>query len=386
VEPLVQRFGVVLDKEAAFKAEGFVKAKIKAKLEKAAVKEPEFAHILAEVADDVLSSFGRLMASPDVARHVYNALFYFFEGYQTRDGEVLFKMIEHTVREAVKRAEEAGIPDAEYRIKQFILWLIKQLEEAGERYRRDALKGIYTVEKALRTSAFAGLSATALYSVYSGLYSEAVVSSVATAVALVEVGRFREAVEYVQKAAKALYEAAKEAFERVKVTVQRLVELFVEAVARALVWIDEHKAYLFLMAAVTAGAIALATALDIWGLIELDKLAHAAVGAPFFAGLAETGGKAAERFKAVAERWRMDENEKQKIEEVINTPLRGENSQSGRRPYKALQELAESGNLPPLLAKLKETLDRVGDEVVQDAAVVAALVFYKTLDQQRRGL
>jgi hypothetical protein len=41
-----------------------------------------------------------------------------------------------------------------------------------------------------------------------GLYSEAVVSSVASAVALVEVGLLREAVEYVQKAAKALYEAA----------------------------------------------------------------------------------------------------------------------------------------------------------------------------------
>jgi hypothetical protein len=246
-----------------------------------AAREPEFAHLLAEVAEHVLSSFGRLMASPDAARHVHEALFYYFEGYQTRDGELLFARIERTVREAVRKAEEAGIPDAEYRIKQFILWLIKQLEEAGERYRRDALKGIYTVEKTLRATAFAGFSAAALYSVYHGLYSEAVVSSVATAVALVEVGRFKEAVEYVQKAAKALYEAARDVFEQVKVTVQRLVELFVEAVARALAWIDEHKAYLFLMAAVAAGAVALATALDIWGLIELDKLAYAASLTPF---------------------------------------------------------------------------------------------------------
>jgi hypothetical protein len=281
VEYLVQRFGDVLDREAAFKAKDFVIAKVKARLEKVAVKEPEFAHILAEVAEHVLSSFGRLMASPNAARHVHEALFYYFEGYQTRDGEVLFARIERTVREAVRKAEEAGIPDAEYRIKQFILWLIKQLEEAGERYRRDALKGIYTVEKALRATAFAGLSATALYSVYSGLYSEAVVSSVATAVALVEVGRFKEAVEYVQRAAKTLYEAARDVFEQVKVTVQRLVELFIEAVVRALAWVDEHKAYLFLMAAVTAGAVALTTALDIWGLIELGKLAYAASLTPF---------------------------------------------------------------------------------------------------------
>ena len=73
-----------------------------------------------------------------------------------------------------------------------------------------------------REAASAGLSA-ALYSVYSGLYSEAVVSSVASAMALVEVGRFREAVEYVQRAAKALYEAAKDVFEQVKITVRVLL-------------------------------------------------------------------------------------------------------------------------------------------------------------------
>ena len=125
-------------------------------------------------------------------------------------------------------------------------------------------------------AATAGLSA-ALYSVRRGLYSEAVVSSVASAVVLAEVGQFREAVQYVQKAAKALYEGAKEVFEQVKVAAQSLVELFVEAVTRMLAWVDEHKAYLFLMAAVAAGVITLTTALNLWGLIELEKLAHAAV-------------------------------------------------------------------------------------------------------------
>ena len=188
VEYLVPRFGVVLDKEAAFKAEGFVKAKIKARLEKVVTKEPEFAHVLAEVTKRVLSSFGRLMASPDAARHVHEALFYLFKGYQMRDGEVLFARIERTVIEAVKRAEEAGIPDAEYRVKRFVLELIDILAKAGERYRGDALRAVSTVEKALWATAFVGFSAAALYSVYSGLYSEAVVSSVALAVALAEVG------------------------------------------------------------------------------------------------------------------------------------------------------------------------------------------------------
>jgi hypothetical protein len=149
-------------------------------------------------------------------------------------------------------------------------------------------------------AASAGLSATALYSVYHGLYSEAVVSSVASAVALVDVGRFREAVEYVQKAAKALYEAAREVFEKVKVTVQRLVELFVEAVARVLAWVDEHKAYLFLMAAVAAGVIAPSAALNMWGLVELNKLAYAAFLTPFIpAGVKEYSRE--ETFKVLRE-------------------------------------------------------------------------------------
>jgi hypothetical protein len=108
-------------------------------------------------------------------------------------------------------------------------------------------------------------------------------------VALTEVGRFGKAVQYVQRAAKALYEAAKEVFEKVKVAVQRLVELFVETVTRVLAWVDEHKAYLFLMAAVAAGVIALNIALDMWGLVELEKLAHFAMGmTPFIpAGVKE---------------------------------------------------------------------------------------------------
>jgi Fe2+ transport system protein FeoA len=223
-----------------------------------------------------------------------------------------------------------------------------------------------------RETASAGLSA-ALYSVYSGLYGEAVVSSVASAVALAEVGRFREAVQYVQKAAKALYEAAKEVFERVKVTAERLVELFVEAVARVLAWVDEHRAYLFLMAAVAAGVIALSVALNLWGLVELEKLAHAA-SAPFVAGLADAGGKAAERFKTLGERyekWKMDEK---LIEGVLKAPLRGE------KPYAAFLKLTESRRgLPPPLVESRRELKDVKDEVVQDAAVVAALVLYKPL-------
>jgi hypothetical protein len=219
--------------------------------------------------------------------------------------------------------------------------------------------------------------------VYHRLYSETVVSSVASAVALAEVGRLREAVEYVQRAAKALYEAAREVFERVKVTVQRFVELFVEAVARVLAWVDEHKAYLFLMVAVAAGVVALSAALNMWGMIELEKLAYAASAAPFVAGLTDAGEKTDERFRVVAERWRVDDKEEKKIEniikEIINAPLRGKTSQSSGMPYGALLELSKSANLPKPLVELREALKDVKDEVEKDAAVVAALVLYKAL-------
>jgi len=227
-----------------------------------------------------------------------------------------------------------------------------------------------------REATSAGLSA-APYSMYHGLYGEAAALSVVSAVALAEAGQFKKAVQHLQKAAKALCEAAKEVFEQVKVSLQRLAELFVEAVTRVLARIDEHKACLFLMAAAAAGVIALSAALNMWGLVELEKLAYAA-SAPFVAGLADTGGKAAKRFRALAERWKVDDKEEEKkieniIKEIINAPL------SDKRPYDALRKLAESANLPPPLAKLKEALEHVQDEVEKDAAVVAALLLYKTL-------
>ncbi len=108
-------------------------------------------------------------------------------------------------------------------------------------------------------------------------------------------------------------------------------------------------------------------------MIELEKLAYAAPAA-FVAGLVEAGGRAAERFRVVADRWRVDENEKQKIEEIINEVINA--PQKRERPFSKLTSLE---NLPPPLVKLKEALEYVQDEVVQDAAVVAALVLYKTL-------
>jgi hypothetical protein len=127
------------------------------------------------------------------------------------------------------------------------------------------------------------------------------------------------------------------------------------------------------MAAMAAGVVALSAALNMWGLVEMEKLAYAA-SAPFVAGLADVGEKTAERIKTLGERherWRVDENA---IDEVLKASLRGE------RPYVAFLKLAGSRrDLPKPLAELRKALVEVEDEVERDAAVAAALVLYKTL-------
>jgi len=82
------------------------------------------------------------------------------------------------------------------------------------------------------------------------------------------------------------------------VAAERLAELFVEAITRVLAWVDEHKAYLFLTAAVAAGLVAASAAMGLWGLIELGRLAHAASLAPFAAFGGVERSREAGRFEA----------------------------------------------------------------------------------------
>jgi hypothetical protein len=108
---------------------------------------------------------------------------------------------------------------------------------------------------------------------------------------------------------------------------------------------------------------------------EREKLAYAASAAPFVARLADADGKAAERFRAVAERYERWKMEEKVISEIINAPLNKE------RPFSKLTSLE---NLPKPLVELRKALKDIEDktkidEVEKDAAVVAALVLYKTL-------
>jgi hypothetical protein len=150
-------------------------------------------------------------------------------------------------------------------------------------------------------------------------------------------------------------------------------ELFVEAITRVLAWIDEHKAHLFLAAAVAAGLMAASAAMSLWGLIELGRLAYAAAGLPLFAGLADAGERAAERFRALAERYERWKIGEEAVDEVLKAPL------NNGRPYRALLRLAEFRSLPRPLAELRRALAKVEGEAEKDAAVVAALALHKAL-------
>ncbi|WP_258871796.1 hypothetical protein [Pyrobaculum aerophilum] len=109
---------------------------------------------------------------------------------------------------------------------------------------------IAAVEEAVKPAVVAAAGVAGYAILHDGLYSTAVVSATATAVILAREGAFEGAVEYVKKAAEAAYEAVREIFEKARITLQRLYELFVEAVARVL---DYVRAHWFILAAAAAG-------------------------------------------------------------------------------------------------------------------------------------
>ncbi len=142
--------------------------------------------------------------------------------------------------------------------------------------------------------------------------------------------------------------------------------MFVETVARVLAWIDEHRAYLFLMAAVAAGVIALSAALNLWGLVELEKLAYAASLTPFIpAGVREHPREEAfkilrevpdpyKRFKEIAKA-AIDKNEKlAKPWESLRLLIMPKPSEESRPMMsKAHRELMRGGGRPSSTPSLR---------------------------------
>jgi hypothetical protein len=146
------------------------------------------------------------------------------------------------------------------------------LKEA-QRLWDEAYRGVASVERALAAAAATTAGAAALAATHDALLSTAVVSATAAAIALAKEGAYDKAVEHVKRAAEAAYEALRDVLEKARVALERLYELFVEAVARVVGWIDEHRAWLFLAAAASAGIITWAFAHDVLGSVQLGKLA-----------------------------------------------------------------------------------------------------------------
>ncbi|AAL63568.1 paREP2b [Pyrobaculum aerophilum str. IM2] len=136
---------------------------------------------------------------------------------------------------------------------------------------------IAAVEEAVKPAVVAAAGLAGYATLHDGLYSTAVVSATAAAVILAREGAFERAVEYVRRAAEAAYEAAREIFQKAKVTLQRLYELFVEAIARAL---DYVRAHWFIIAA--AGLISWLAAQQLDYTLWQD---HVAKFAPLIAGV-----------------------------------------------------------------------------------------------------
>ncbi|MGC9051864.1 MAG: hypothetical protein ACP5J3_13165, partial [Pyrobaculum sp.] len=233
----------------------------------------------------------------------------------------------------------------------------------------------------------AGAATESIIALHHGLYSEAVVSAVAGALALVEEGRFEKAVEYVRKAAEAAYEALREWLERAKVALERLYELFVEAVARVVAWVDEHRAWLFLAAAASAGVVTWAFAHDVLGSVQLGKLALAA-GLIKFSEFKKPP-TAQELVEAVRKRSEAVGKALEELFKVVDGLSRGAADVDERRLLKLVNMLEAAGRVgEPWLVSVARTLkywDTSGrnDEERSGHAKAAFLIVWAAL--QRRA-
>ncbi|MEM4438941.1 MAG: hypothetical protein QW680_09990, partial [Pyrobaculum sp.] len=272
---------IQLDRQAAealrrrvSKAIDKVKAKYLHKLYK--LGGEALVEIAEAAAGDALNLVFNAIDSPGALRYIALLLDaaeeVLFEGRGSGDANALYGWL----KGHLERAEEFN---ASWEVWQFVRSAVKAAAEAALSYYENALRGIATVESALASAAVstAGLAGYAM--LHDGLYSTAVVSATATAVILAREGAFERAVEYVKKAAEAAYEAAREIFEKAKVALQRLYELFVEAIARAL---DYIKAHWFILAAAAAGLIGWAFAQQLDYTLWQE---HVAKFAPLIAGV-----------------------------------------------------------------------------------------------------
>ncbi|MEM0484879.1 MAG: PaRep2b protein [Pyrobaculum sp.] len=193
-----------------------------------------------------------------------------FEGRGSGDAEALFGWVRGYL-------ERAG--DSAWEVWQFVYSTARAAVDAALAFYDDVYKGIATVETALKTAAVAAAGLAGFAALHDALHATAVFSATATAIALAGEGAYEKAVEYVKRAAEAAYEAAREIFEKAKIALERLYELFLEAVARAL---DYVRAHWLILAATAAGLVSWMAAQQLDFSLWQD---HVARFAPLIAGV-----------------------------------------------------------------------------------------------------
>ncbi|AFA38660.1 PaRep2b protein [Pyrobaculum oguniense TE7] len=376
-----------LVRAAASKLKEKYKAKVgrmEPALAELAEKALEEAYYLVEVAARSRSALEKLRVAFEVGE---NAVFGLRpETPEEADAAKILADLAKLVRQA---EEELGAGLRVWGLaQQFALALIDRVEAEYDR----VLKAVTTIERALIPAAVSAMGVVGAIATHDVVLGAA--APIAAAIALAKADQLKEAAKKAKEAAERIYEAARELWEAAKVTLQRIYEVVVEAIARAL---DYVKAHWFIFAAAAAGLIAWATAqqldFQLW-MEHVAKLAPVIVGAPKFKefkpaleGEAPDLLKAAERALA----WRdfksikafLDEGMKavlkmqdlKKVVENVNKYGAGK----GLRPEHAVDVLAlvEAGlkrlGKPPSLAEAAERLAK-GERVELDVNEVVEYI------------
>ncbi|WP_333639005.1 PaRep2b protein [Pyrobaculum aerophilum] len=305
-----------------------------------------------------------LAASPEAVRYASLAVAYLEDAYrgvlETGFAQDAYRLFKPVIDAARRAEEELGAGDVVIRfVDLFITKFLKEAERAWER----AYKAAATIEQALKAAAVSAAGTAGLIATHDAVFSS--LPAVAAAIALARAEKYREAAEAARKAAERIYEAAKEIWEAAKVALERIIEIVVEAIARAL---DYVKAHWFLLAAAAAGLIAysLAQQLDyqLW-MEHVAKLAPIIVGAPKFKEF-----KLALEGEAPGLLAKAEEAVKRRGEGAVRALLK-----EGREALNKGEEAA------PKLQDLKKVVEEVnkhraaGEEILPEHAVVVWAVF-----------
>ena len=258
--------------EAVRKAKDYALAKVRGN-----VSEP-LREYLEEAGARAWAVLAELAASPEAVRYVALLAGHLEDAYrgvlETALAQDAYRLFKPVIDVAKRAEEELGAGDVVIRFAELF---IARFAKEAERLWDKAYKAAAMVEQALKAAAVSAAGTAGLVATHDAVFGS--LPAIAAAIALANADKYRVAAEAARKAAEKIYEAAKEIWEAAKITLQRIYEAVVEAIARAL---DYVKAHWFLLAATAAGLIAYSLAQQLDFTLWQD---HIAKFAPLIAGV-----------------------------------------------------------------------------------------------------